>query len=235
MSLAVFQSIGPLELLIVLGIVLIIFGPKRLPSLGRQLGAGMREFKDSISRKSGDDDDDDEQTTPARTAAARRPPRSAAPRTSPSAPSPCRTGSPPSSARRRGASDVDHPAADPARGSPEPRRAPRRAAQAADRLRDRVRRLLRGLPVAGRRRPRHHQPPARAHGVQGQGGLQGPVRAHRRVPGPAAQVGAGLRDGVRHPRARGRGRRPRAAPTSGSPPSTGRWRGPCRRGRRGGP
>ena len=60
MSLAVFQSIGPLELLIVLGIVLIIFGPKRLPSLGRQLGAGMREFKDSISRKSGDDDDEDD-------------------------------------------------------------------------------------------------------------------------------------------------------------------------------
>jgi sec-independent protein translocase protein TatA len=60
MSLAVFQSIGPLELLIVLGIVLLIFGPKRLPSLGRQLGAGMREFKDSISKKSGDDDDDED-------------------------------------------------------------------------------------------------------------------------------------------------------------------------------
>jgi sec-independent protein translocase protein TatA len=60
MSLAVFQSIGPLELLIVLGIVLLIFGPKRLPSLGRQLGAGMREFRDSISKKGdGDDDEDD--------------------------------------------------------------------------------------------------------------------------------------------------------------------------------
>ena len=59
MSLAVFQSIGPLELLIVLGIVLLIFGPKRLPSLGRQLGAGMREFKDSISKKGGDEDEDE--------------------------------------------------------------------------------------------------------------------------------------------------------------------------------
>ena len=39
MSLAVFETIGPLELLIVLGIVLLIFGPKRLPGLGRQLGA----------------------------------------------------------------------------------------------------------------------------------------------------------------------------------------------------
>jgi sec-independent protein translocase protein TatA len=60
MNLAVFETIGPLELLIVLGIVLLIFGPKRLPGLGRQLGSGMREFKDSITRKSGDDDDDDE-------------------------------------------------------------------------------------------------------------------------------------------------------------------------------
>jgi sec-independent protein translocase protein TatA len=59
MSLAVFQSIGPLELLIVLGIVLLIFGPKRLPGLGRQLGAGMREFKDSITKKSDEDDADE--------------------------------------------------------------------------------------------------------------------------------------------------------------------------------
>jgi sec-independent protein translocase protein TatA len=51
-------NIGPLELLIVLGIVLLIFGPKRLPGLGRQLGTGMREFKDSITKKSDDDDDD---------------------------------------------------------------------------------------------------------------------------------------------------------------------------------
>jgi sec-independent protein translocase protein TatA len=47
-------GIGPLELIIVLVIVLVIFGPKRLPGLGRSLGTGMREFKDSISGK--DDD-----------------------------------------------------------------------------------------------------------------------------------------------------------------------------------
>lgn len=51
-------GIGPLELGIVLLIVLIVFGPKRLPSLGRQLGSGMREFKDSISGKDKDDDDE---------------------------------------------------------------------------------------------------------------------------------------------------------------------------------
>ena len=50
-------SIGPLELGIILLIVLIVFGPKRLPGLGRQLGSGMREFKDSITGKDKDDDD----------------------------------------------------------------------------------------------------------------------------------------------------------------------------------
>ncbi len=50
-------NIGPMELIIVLVIVLVIFGPKRLPSLGRQLGSGMREFKDSITGKARDEDD----------------------------------------------------------------------------------------------------------------------------------------------------------------------------------
>ena len=54
-----FNSIGPTELIIVLVIVLLIFGPKRLPGLGKQLGSGMREFKDSISGKGGHDDDDE--------------------------------------------------------------------------------------------------------------------------------------------------------------------------------
>jgi sec-independent protein translocase protein TatA len=62
MNAAVFQSIGPTELIIVLAIVLIIFGPKRLPGLGRQLGAGMREFKESITGKdSGRDLDEDDE------------------------------------------------------------------------------------------------------------------------------------------------------------------------------
>ena len=42
-------NIGPLELIIVLVIALLIFGPKKLPGLGRSLGTGMREFKDSIT------------------------------------------------------------------------------------------------------------------------------------------------------------------------------------------
>src|SRR3954468_21615963 len=53
-------NIGPLELIIVLVIVLVIFGPKRLPGLGRSLGTGMREFKDSVTGK--DKDKDEEHT-----------------------------------------------------------------------------------------------------------------------------------------------------------------------------
>ena len=51
-------GIGLPEMLIVLVIALVVFGPKRLPDLGRSLGSGMREFKDSIT---GSKDDDDEQ------------------------------------------------------------------------------------------------------------------------------------------------------------------------------
>jgi sec-independent protein translocase protein TatA len=54
------MPIGIPELLIVLVIILVIFGPKRLPMLGRQLGGGMREFKDSITGKSRDDEDDED-------------------------------------------------------------------------------------------------------------------------------------------------------------------------------
>lgn len=57
---AVVSGIGVTELLIVLGIVLIIFGPKRLPMLGRQLGSGMREFKDSITRRTREEEDGDD-------------------------------------------------------------------------------------------------------------------------------------------------------------------------------
>ncbi|HVG76167.1 MAG TPA: twin-arginine translocase TatA/TatE family subunit [Thermoleophilaceae bacterium] len=49
-------SPSPIELIIILVVVLIVFGPKRLPDLGRSLGRGMREFKDSVTGK----DDKDE-------------------------------------------------------------------------------------------------------------------------------------------------------------------------------
>jgi sec-independent protein translocase protein TatA len=58
-------GIGVTELLIVLGIVLLIFGPKRLPMLGKQLGSGMREFKDSITSRHDRADQEDEEERPA--------------------------------------------------------------------------------------------------------------------------------------------------------------------------
>ena len=42
-------SVGPLELAVILVIALIVFGPKRLPELGKSLGKGIREFKGSLS------------------------------------------------------------------------------------------------------------------------------------------------------------------------------------------
>ena len=53
-------SVGPTELIIVLVIALLVLGPKRLPEVGRSVGRGMREFKDSLSGVSVRDDDDDE-------------------------------------------------------------------------------------------------------------------------------------------------------------------------------
>jgi sec-independent protein translocase protein TatA len=50
-------GIGVWEIAILLLVALLVFGPKRLPEMGRSLGKGMREFKDSISGK---DDDDEE-------------------------------------------------------------------------------------------------------------------------------------------------------------------------------
>jgi sec-independent protein translocase protein TatA len=50
-------QIGPLEIVLVLVIALIVLGPKRLPEVGRSLGRGMREFKNSISGASREDDE----------------------------------------------------------------------------------------------------------------------------------------------------------------------------------
>ena len=52
-------GIGVPELLIVLVIALVVLGPKKLPEVGRSLGRGMREFKDSISGVTVDDDEDE--------------------------------------------------------------------------------------------------------------------------------------------------------------------------------
>lgn len=51
-------NLGPGELLLILAIALVVLGPKKLPEVGKSLGKGMREFKDSLSNIAGGDDDD---------------------------------------------------------------------------------------------------------------------------------------------------------------------------------
>jgi sec-independent protein translocase protein TatA len=54
-------NIGPLEIIIVLIIALVVFGPKRLPELGSSLGRGIREFRSTVTgEKRGDEDEDDD-------------------------------------------------------------------------------------------------------------------------------------------------------------------------------
>jgi sec-independent protein translocase protein TatA len=63
-------NVGPLELAIVLIIALVIFGPKRLPELGRSVGKGIREFRSSVSGKG---NDEEESPQPARIEGAEKP------------------------------------------------------------------------------------------------------------------------------------------------------------------
>ena len=56
-------NIGWQGAIIILIVLLVVFGPKRLPERGRSLGRGMREFKDSVTGK--DDDDEPRELPPA--------------------------------------------------------------------------------------------------------------------------------------------------------------------------
>lgn len=44
-----FFGIGPLELLLILILALVVFGPEKLPAMGRQLGKGIRELRKSVT------------------------------------------------------------------------------------------------------------------------------------------------------------------------------------------
>ena len=66
--------IGPWEILILLVVVLLVFGPKRLPEMGRSMGRGMREFKQSITGK-----DDEAKPAELTTAAIEEPVRTPTP------------------------------------------------------------------------------------------------------------------------------------------------------------
>ena len=66
---------NPIHIAFLVVILLLVFGARRLPEIGRSLGSGMREFKDSIS---GDDKQHAQPTQPALTQAAPQPPVPAA-------------------------------------------------------------------------------------------------------------------------------------------------------------
>jgi TatA/E family protein of Tat protein translocase len=52
-------NISPLEIVVLLVIALIVFGPQRLPEMARSVGKGMREFRAALTSDSRDDEDDD--------------------------------------------------------------------------------------------------------------------------------------------------------------------------------
>ena len=52
-------NVGPLELVVILAIALIVLGPKKLPEVGRSIGKGMREFKESLNGESDRYDEDE--------------------------------------------------------------------------------------------------------------------------------------------------------------------------------
>jgi sec-independent protein translocase protein TatA len=55
---------GPLELLVILGVALIVLGPKKLPEAARSVGRGMREFKETLQGVNYDEDDDLDEDRP---------------------------------------------------------------------------------------------------------------------------------------------------------------------------
>ncbi len=61
MPVALFQNFGVWEILLLLLVLLLVFGPKRLPEMGRSMGRGMREFKDSLTGKLGDEEEDEDE------------------------------------------------------------------------------------------------------------------------------------------------------------------------------
>jgi sec-independent protein translocase protein TatA len=57
-------QIGPLEIVMILVVALVVFGPKKLPEVGRSLGRGIREFRGSLSGEHEHDDDEKKPALP---------------------------------------------------------------------------------------------------------------------------------------------------------------------------
>jgi len=57
-------GLGPPEIFVILVLLLLLFGAKRLPELGRSIGQGMREFRKSVHEISEDPEEPDSKSSP---------------------------------------------------------------------------------------------------------------------------------------------------------------------------
>jgi sec-independent protein translocase protein TatA len=62
--LGIFQQIGPGEIILILVVLLLLFGAKRLPEVGKSLGKGLREFKSATRDLSTGNDAEEEDEAP---------------------------------------------------------------------------------------------------------------------------------------------------------------------------
>jgi sec-independent protein translocase protein TatA len=60
--LAIFQQIGLPEILLILAVLLLLFGARKLPELARSLGRSTKEFKSGMRDGAGEDEEEDQQT-----------------------------------------------------------------------------------------------------------------------------------------------------------------------------
>jgi sec-independent protein translocase protein TatA len=63
-------NLGPWEIIILVVVLLLVFGSRRLPEIGRSVGKGMREFKNSVTGKDEEPQLEDAQDPPELTASA---------------------------------------------------------------------------------------------------------------------------------------------------------------------
>jgi sec-independent protein translocase protein TatA len=59
-----FGPVGPTELILIILIVIIIFGARRLPELGKSLGEGIKNFRKSISSREKEEDSSEKKEPP---------------------------------------------------------------------------------------------------------------------------------------------------------------------------
>jgi sec-independent protein translocase protein TatA len=100
--------LSPVHLVILLVVVLLLFGAKRLPEIGRSLGTGMREFKDSVTASGSDHVEATRSELPPPVPAAQAPPAPVPAAPAPAAPAPAAPpeSTPPASATEREAEPV---------------------------------------------------------------------------------------------------------------------------------